>query len=138
MGLIDNIQLEKKTKNKKNKQWSFPDILMTYKNINHGCFCIEAIPAKSPPHPLKRNTFLNYPGFVKKSTHHIWEVLFFFVFQYSLQQYRHHRLHSFTNTKHTTILAADAAAVKGKWSGSVEISSIDNGHLSFIEPLLTF
>ncbi|TNN46720.1 hypothetical protein EYF80_043079 [Liparis tanakae] len=31
-----------------------------------------------------------------------------------LQQYRHHRIHSFTNTKHTTTLvAAAAAAVKG-------------------------
>jgi len=46
----------------------------------------------------------------------VFEKFYFFIFflQHFLQQYRHHRIHSFTNTKHTTTLvAAAAAAVKG-------------------------
>lgn len=42
-------------------------------------------------------------------------IFFFFFSRHFLQQYRHHRIHSFTNTKHTTTLVA--AAVKEDWGG---------------------
>lgn len=38
----------------------------------------------------------------KRTACGIGEVLFFPFFQHFLQQYRRHRIHSFTNTKHTT------------------------------------
>lgn len=57
--------------------------------------------------------FFHYPGCVNRTTLNISEVLLFLFSSIFLQQYRHHRLHSFTNTKHITTLAADAAAVKG-------------------------
>lgn len=45
----------------------------------------------------------------------VFEKFYFFIFfQHFLQQYRRHRIHSFTNTKHTTTLVAAAAAVKGR------------------------
>lgn len=86
-------------------------------------FCIKAIfltffkKIFFSPVNEHRNTFLHYvlfyrPGFVNRTTRDIWEVLFFF--QHFLQQYRRHRIHSFTNTKHTTTLAAAAAAVEGR------------------------
>lgn len=47
----------------------------------------------------------------------------FSFFQHFLQQYRHHRIHSFTNTKHTTTFAAAAAAVEGRVK-ALEVASL--------------
>lgn len=65
-----------------------------------------------------RREELYLPGCVNETTRAIWEVLFFLFFQHFLQQYRRHRIHSFTNTKHTTTLvAAAASAVKRRGGG---------------------
>lgn len=93
-------------------------------HMNRMClFCIKAI-FLTFFFSEHRNSFLHYvlfyrPGFVNRTTRDIWEVLFFlFFFQHFLQQYRRHRIHSFTNTKHTTTLAA--AAVEGREGGGGE------------------
>lgn len=58
------------------------------------------------------------PGYFNESRLGICELLFFSIFfpRHFLQQYRRHRIHSFTNTKHTTTLVA--AAVKKRTGGS--------------------
>lgn len=50
----------------------------------------------------------------KRTACGIGEVLFFPFFQHFLQQYRRHRIHSFTNTKHTTTTTTTLVAVAVK------------------------
>lgn len=55
------------------------------------------------------------PGQDKDKKDRLWywrSFIFSFFFQHFLQQYRRHRIHSFTNTKHTTTTTLVAVAVK--------------------------
>lgn len=81
----------------------------------------------SRPHPFFFFFFSTcyQPVCENRTSSGIWEVLFFSFFKHFLQQYRHHGIHSFTNTKHTTTTTTTTLAAAAAWGeGGISVAGL--------------